>query len=163
MNPIIGKISSVNEVDIDGIIFKGEWTRLVSKLNFRSEAYGTFYMLRVTYEVKEGRLYHGLFSTTWEGKFGTSEDKDGKYNSIRLINPKHKELTLENEGKILNLKKSKFNGAYFGKSVSIPISNPIVFCEIPFLEEPVKNWILMAGLQDLTIVDIKKMLKGVKV
>jgi hypothetical protein len=163
MNPFIGKTSIPNNINIDGIIFKGEGTRLVSNLSVNLYHSGSeiSYNLRIHYDIKEAAYFKTLFSIAWYGNSNLGNDRQDC--RIHLIT-NSTSLTPANEKKILKMKKSNFNGTYFKKpGYDLLVPSPIVFCQIPFLEDPVKNWILNNGIQRLTPADIKKLLRGIKI
>lgn len=163
MNQFIGKPSHFQHIKMNGTILKGDGTRLVSKFRLGSN-FGepSDYHLSINYEVKDGRNYGTLFSIIWHGR-GEKDSPNYRRNHIFLKNPKTTDFTPVNEKKILKLNKKAFDGTYFKEGSPVSIPGPIIFCQIPFLEDSVKNWILTTGIQDLTSDDIKKIVKSIKI
>lgn len=163
MNPLLGKTSIPNNINIDGIIFKGEGTKLVSNLNVNLYGSGSeiAYTLKIHYNIKDGKFYETLFYIIWYGNSNLGNDRQDCRIHLKTNNIS---FTPANEKKILKMRKKNFDGTYFKKpGYDLLVPSPIVFCQIPFLEDPVKNWILNNGIQKITPADIKKLLKGVKI
>lgn len=164
MNPFIGKPSHLQRINMNGTILKGDGTRLVSDFKFGTD-YGvpSDYHLSIAYQIKDGRNYGTLFSIVWYGS-GEKDSPNYRRSKIFLKNLKITDFTPANEKKILKLNKKSFDGTYFKDAyASMSIPNPIILCQIPFLEDSVKNWILTTGIQDLTSADIKNIVKSIKI
>lgn len=157
LNNILGskKSRKISHIGIEGVIIKNEDTRLTSYLY----SSGNNKYLRYDYQVKSGRYWYGLFFMSF--------DQNECHCNIRLRHTKRQfwsseELTIgAREEKLLEkLKKKDIGKGYNDKTSWFSVNNPIQFCAIPFLEEEVKNWILIFGQQNYSGKEIDAIIKS---
>lgn len=150
----LGKISLIQSMEVEGVIFKGEETRLISNFSYdEEENFNNIYAIK--YQIKSTGYYHNLF-TIFHKPNKSRYTVYLKYRKSSVFN-----FIGEREEKLLaKLKKSDINEEYFEKSFGYCAINPIQFCTIPFLEDEVKDWILTAGQQTYSKKDFKTIAKS---
>jgi hypothetical protein len=146
----IGKITAIEAIKAEGLIFQGEGTRLISRLYYNKDNYYLSYY-SVIYQVKSDGRYFDLFSIHYSRGRSTYliKLKPGK-NRVNDV------MSIKEEQILTKLKKSDIS-----KKPSVyQATNPVQFCTIPFLEDEVKNWILTAGQQTYSEKDFKALAKS---
>jgi hypothetical protein len=157
LNNIIGskKSREIFNIGIEGVIIKNEDTKLTSYLYSN----GSTKYLRYDYQVRSGRYWYGLFFIRF--------DRNECHYNVRLKHTKKQFFSSEyqtvgaREEKLLEkLKKKDIGKGYDNKTSWFSANNPVQFCTIPFLEEEVKNWILIFGQQNYSGKEIDTIIKS---